>query len=208
AWVPGGPHTGLLYLARELFGRTDAGAGYVYLSDGGHFDNLGVYELVRRRCRFIVACDGGQDGGYTFEDLARLIRTCRTDFGVRIEIDTTPLRPGPDGLGKWHAAVGLVRYDDLDPAALPGLLLYVKSSLTGDEPADVLNYRARHGDFPHQSTADQFFTESQFESYRALGYHVASQVFGDAVRDAADATGRVVPRRLFATLRRRWFPPQ
>src|SRR5262249_43992659 len=83
----------------------------------------------------------------------------------------------------------------------------------GNEPSDVLNYRAQHGDFPHQTTMNQFFTESQFESYRALGHHVAHEVFGDCLHDLEDTTQmsdtahRAIAHRLFANLNRRWFPP-
>ena len=79
------------YLFDELFGRTTDKGRYVYLSDGGHFENLGVYELVRRRCRFIVVCDAGADRRFSFWDLGSLVRKCREDFGVRIEIDIGPL---------------------------------------------------------------------------------------------------------------------
>jgi hypothetical protein len=179
-WRGGGPSTGEL-LFRELLGLTDEDSNYVHLSDGGHFENLGVYELVRRRCRYIVACDAGQDGQFAFVDLAGLIRKCRTDFGVRIELDVSLIRPpAATRLSRWHCAVGTIHYEDVDSETPPGLLVYIKSSLTGDESPDVQNYAALHPEFPHQSTADQFFNESQFESYRALGYHIALDVFADA----------------------------
>jgi hypothetical protein len=53
----------------------------------------------------------------------------------------------------------------------------LKSSLTGNEPADVLEYQSENPAFPHQSTGDQFFSESQFESYRRLGLHVLREAF-------------------------------
>ena len=85
---------------------------WVYLSDGGHFENLGIYELVRRRCRFIIACDAGQDGAVTFGDLGNAIEKCRADFGVDIEIDVSKIRPGPGRTtSEWHCAVGSIRYD-------------------------------------------------------------------------------------------------
>ncbi|MGE3177372.1 MAG: patatin-like phospholipase family protein, partial [Vicinamibacterales bacterium] len=157
----------------ELLGLTTDERAWVYLSDGGHFENLGVYELVRRRCRFILASDAGQDGAVTFEDLGNLIEKCRADFGVDIDIALDGLRPqGARGLSTWHCAIGTIHYDRQDPTEAPGTLLYLKSTLTGDEPADVLRYAALNPAFPHESTADQFFDESQFESYRALGYHI------------------------------------
>ena len=179
-WTDQKTGVSLRELLYELLGMTTDDRKWVYLSDGGHFENLGVYELVRRRCRLIIACDAGQDGDVTFEDLGNAIERCRADFGVDIEIDLGKLRPGPDRRSEWHCAIGTIRYDRLppikedDPTEVPGTLLYIKSSLTGDEPADILRYAAEHPAFPHESTDDQFFDESQFESYRALGFHAAA----------------------------------
>ena len=88
-WDAGSPSLALPLLL-ELVGITDDRQEYVHLSDGGHFENLAVYELVRRRCRYIVCCDAGTDPGASDDNLANMIRLCRTDFGVRIEIDTAP----------------------------------------------------------------------------------------------------------------------
>ncbi len=181
-WVGQGP--GIAWpIVRELLGHTDERSRYVHLSDGGHFENLGVYELIRRRCRYIVVSDAGMDPAFTFEDLARLIRLCRIDFGIRIEIDVDALRPMTAGPSQWHCAVGRIRYDDVDGGEIPGTLVYLKASLTGDEPPDVQNYRALHPEFPHQTTADQFFDEDQFESYRMLGLHVGLTVFHEAAHE-------------------------
>src|SRR5262249_43949531 len=127
-WRHAGPRFALGHLLKELFGRTDARSSYVYLSDGGHFDNLGVYELVRRRCRYVIACDASADPDFDFEDLARLIHKCRVDFGIRIEINVLPLRrSGEDRLSRQHCAVGTIHYEDVDPrpGTQPGLLVYV-----------------------------------------------------------------------------------
>lgn len=178
SWDPErGPAGSRLLL--ELAGLTSDSSRFVQLSDGGHFENLGIYELVRRRCRYIIACDAGADPQFEFFDLASAVRKCREDLGVPIEIDVTQLRPGSDGLSKWHVAVGEIRYDVASSQQLPGTLIYLKASLTGDEPADVLNYKRQDELFPHQTTLDQFFSETQFESYRALGYHAAQEVFRD-----------------------------
>ena len=143
-----GPRFGF-YLFEELFGRTNAKSRYVYLSDGGHFENLGVYELIRRRCRYIVVCDAGEDPALAFWDLGSLVRKCREDLGVRIEIDIAPLlKQRGSGKSRWHCAVGKIRYDDIDASAIPGMLLYIKPSLTGDEPTDVRNYVVDHPNSP------------------------------------------------------------
>jgi hypothetical protein len=137
-WTAEPPRGGMLArLGRELGGLTDEKGQYVHLSDGGHFENLGAYELVRRRCRFIVACDAAEDPHDASENLANFIRLVRSDFGIRIELDTLPVRKGPDGLSRWHVAVGAIRYDDVDDRALAGTLIFVRASLTGDEEPDV-----------------------------------------------------------------------
>ena len=135
------------------------------------------------------------------------MRKCRQDFGVRIEIDVSPLlKKEGTPYAKWHCAIGQIHYDEVDVEALPGTLIYIKPSLTGDEPSDVRNYLVDHPTFPHESTVNQFFSESQFESYRVLGEHIARDVFGDVVRDAGPESS---PAALFSTLRRRWVqaPP-
>ena len=173
------PKSGLWWMLQELFGTTNTESKYVYLSDGGHFENLGVYELIRRRCRFIVVVDAGQDGGFDFDDLGNLVRKCRTDLDVDIDIDVSSIREVDDqGLHGARFAVGHVDYGKREGS---GLLVYVKPTLTGDEPGDIRNYASRHPTYPHESTADQWFAEAQFESYRRLGYHVAMDTFEPAL---------------------------
>lgn len=76
-------------------------------------------------------------------------------------------------------AIGRIRYSCIDGAdAKDGLLLYIKPAVYGTEPRDVLEYKKSFPDFPHQTTADQFFDEPQFESYRILGSHIMDQMCG------------------------------
>jgi hypothetical protein len=173
-WQRRSPRIAGKYLAKELFGLTNEASPFVYLSDGGHFENLGVYELVRRRCAVIVACDGSGDPEYQFEDLANAIRKCEVDLGVTIDIDVERIRPQKGGReSRSHYALGVIRYDLSPEGGEPGTLLYIKSSLTGREPVDIKHYAAIEETFPQQSTSDQWFDETQFESYRHLGFHVA-----------------------------------
>ena len=133
------PRFGLAALLSELLGMTDDETRFVNLSDGGHFDNMGLYELVRRRCSFILLCDAEQDGDYKFEGLGSAIRKCRIDFGALIEIDPAHIKPqGDGGLSESHCAVGKIRYLD----GSEGTLVYIKASLTGDEPEDVTQSHA------------------------------------------------------------------
>jgi hypothetical protein len=165
---------GAYYLTAELQGSTNDSGEYVYLSDGGHFENLGIYELVRRRMKYIIACDAGSDPGYTFEDLANAVEKCRRDFGVELEIDASAIRPNKKTqLSKSHFAVGKIIYPTTPGGdGFTGVLVFFKSSLTGDESADILGQRGVDNRFPHDTTANQFFNETQFEVYRALGEHM------------------------------------
>lgn len=172
-----GPGWGLLYLLRELFGLTDDTSKYVYLSDGGHFENLGLYEIVRRRCKYIIVSDAAADPKTAFGDLGNAIEKCRADFGVEIDLKTDALHvSGASDRSNAHVALGTIRYPkrEDEEEAFEGKILYIKSTLTGDEPADVQSYERAHVEFPHESTADQWFDESQFESYRKLGFHIGS----------------------------------
>jgi predicted acylesterase/phospholipase RssA len=188
-WTNSSPGIGLFSLIAELFGMTNADANYVYLSDGGHFENLGIYELVRRRCRLIVAVDVAADKQLAFEDLGNAIRKCATDLHVGIDLCVArmDLVKGTDMCGASCAA-GRIRYSCVDKDGVDGVLLYVKPAILGTENADVLNYRRAHPDYPHQSTADQWFDEAQFESYRALGYHIMKCALAEAAA-ASETTG-------------------
>ncbi len=193
-----------------------------YLSDGGHFENMGGYELLRRRLRFIVIVDGEMDADSTFEGLANLVRKARIDFGAEVrflteeqldEVVPDAVRPymgtveqlrrgtwevpggeeakkkkGPHGrlvaadrtgLSLAHAALAQVTYSNPDTVSW---LLYVKPTLTGREPIDLLEYHTSHPDFPHETTIDQFFDEAQWESYRRLGQYIADVLFDKVAR--------------------------
>jgi hypothetical protein len=171
-------------LFRELLGSTRGRGPYVHISDGGHFENLGVYELIRRRCRYVVAVDATENPNPSSDNLGILVRLCRVDFGIRLHLDTAPLAiPGADGRSRAHVVMGLIRYDDVDGGAVPGIFVYIRASMTGDEPPDLQQYRDRHPEFPRQWTlTDQSFDEDQFESYRTLGDHIARMVFEEAAR--------------------------
>ncbi len=191
-WEQRGPYFSAGPLLSEAFGLTTNEYRYVNLSDGGHFENLGLYEMVLRRCHFIVVIDGGQDEEYVFEDLGNAIRKIRIDQGITLDIQLQYVNPQRAAHSLVHCAYGTIHYGDVDRVpektdrsnprripAPPGQFVYIKPLLTGEEPADVGNYHAAHPAFPHESTKDQFFSESQLESYRMLGCHSMSQIAGN-----------------------------
>jgi hypothetical protein len=179
----------------EALGYTDDKSPYVYLSDGGHFENLGLYEMVLRRCRFIVVCDATTDPEYSFESLAMSIRQIRVDLGVPIEIPELAVGVPSQNLKSKYCAVGKIRYscvdkpqkgqaapdgetkdEDLSDADYDGILIFIKPSLIGEEPRDVINYWQGRSSFPQEVITDQWFSEAQFESYRALGSRIIQAI--------------------------------
>jgi len=185
------------YFFRELTMGLSTKSRHVDVSDGGHFDNLGAYELLRRECRLIIVGDGECDPELKFDAVSELVRLAQIDMGIWIDME------GLDKIrnGDQHYAIGTIHYGD----DRQGVLLYLKSSLLRDDSLEaalpsteafltsemrtddrqydynpyIAHYKSRHPDFPHQTTADQFFDEKQFECYRALGFMVAQRSIGD-----------------------------
>jgi hypothetical protein len=185
------------YFAKELFGQLTGDSETVYLTDGGHVENLGLYELLRRRCKLIIAIDAEADPDMSFGSLVKLQRYARIDFSLRIDLPWAALRdisreaseeilksgglPPNKAPHGPHCALGTIYYPrkagEKDDTNSTGVLLYIKSSFTGDENDYVVDYKRRNPTFPHESTLDQLFTEEQFEVYRNLGFHAVNQAF-------------------------------
>jgi len=187
---------------------------YWYLSDGGSADALGLYELVRRQVPIIICADATRDVDGGLAALANAVRRVHIDFGAEIEflspaelegLGALPrsvgdalgtldeIRSAPDGRSRKHAAIARVRYHG---SSEQSVLLYVKATMTGDEPVDVLEYQRQHHRFPDQSVLDQSLDEAQWESYRKLGRHSANPLFSPGVRWLADV------RRTLSSARR------
>jgi patatin-like phospholipase len=179
------PRTNYYFLA-EIFGQLSDQFKSVYLTDGGHIENLGIYELLRRRCQVIIAIDAEADSQMAFGSFNTLERYALIDMGIRIDLPwqkianeslatseaiddkgDAPKHQGP------HCAIGEITYPKDRKGVRKGILVYIKASLTGDENDYIFDYKKRHDGFPHETTLDQWFTEEQFEAYRALGFHAA-----------------------------------
>jgi hypothetical protein len=188
---------GFLCLLREMTGLgMSATSRWLNLSDGGHIENMGVYELLRRRCKFIVCVDGEADPQSTFQGQLTLVRHAQIDLGIRIEPRLDDMRRDPKSpFSRSHAQLFRILYPETKDGRAEGigLMLYLKLSLTGNEAELLKRYRTLHPDFPHQSTLDQFYDEEQFEAYRQLGVHVAEGTFSPALMtrqpDPTDLSG-------------------
>ncbi len=183
------------YLFQELMGKVSARERRVNVSDGGFTgDNLGLIPLLQRRCNRIVVCDFEEDGGYQFGSLNHAIRMANVELDVQIEINLDPLLPkiveGQNySLSEKSVVLGRISYPKTERyAATEGLLIYLKSSVSKrnveeaikeenfeDIPVSALNFLKAHPDFPHQSTADQFFDIAQFEAHRTMGKHIGME---------------------------------
>lgn len=175
-WNHPSPRIGFVALIQELLGYSNERRNFVYLSDGGHFDNLGLYELVRRQCSVIVVVDAGADPRRQYGDLGESIRKCRVDLGVNIRFPSAgdAAQAEADMCRDTGYAMGTVEYGN----GLPdGRIMLIKPTMcpSREEPADVQHYAREDASFPQQTTGDQFFDESQFESYRQLGSFIAGR---------------------------------
>ncbi|MCJ8510662.1 patatin-like phospholipase family protein [Rhizobium lemnae] len=183
-------YPGPVFMLSEAFSRTGikltkrdvtkSETGFVFLTDGGHIDNLGVYGLLRRRCKIIFAVDGEADPTMAFTSLVQLERLARIDLNVTIDlpwekISRFALNWAAEPTFRPHVAIGTVKFPASGPGAAneTGVIVYIKSSMSGDECDYIRSYAAAHRTFPHESTGDQVFSEEQFEVYRALGEHIA-----------------------------------
>jgi hypothetical protein len=138
--------------------------------------------LLERRCQVVIASDAEADPAIAFGSLTEALRHAYVDLGIDIDIDLSMITPDPTtGLSKSHCAIGRIRYPECPHR--PSWLIYMKNSMTGNEPAPILNYKKTSPLFPHESTADQFFDDAQFESYRALGDHIAEETFARWILD-------------------------
>jgi patatin-like phospholipase len=174
-WRDSGPHSALDSIIREAFGRTNEQSPYVYLSDGGHFENFGLYEMIRRRCRYIVVLDGGGDPQYNYKELGNTLRKIRIDMKVPIEFMPPHFVPGEEPQGR--CAVAKIHYQEIDPELENGYLVYIKPVVLASDDPDVAAYKAANPAFPHESTGNQWFNESQTESYRMLGVRSVLETF-------------------------------
>lgn len=191
------PTVAVLPLLNETLGRTDENKKFINVTDGGHFENLALYEMVLRRCKFIVLSDGAADDGFKFGEIANAIQKCKVDLGVDIQfVGSMNIRPrstdkANEKLTKSRFAIARIKYPEryVQEKKNPrtgkttriemnrtGWLLYTRPTYYENEPRDIMNYAESNLKFPHQSTGDQMYDEKQFEAYRGLGFLTMSEI--------------------------------
>lgn len=191
----GGPLLSITPALKELAGATTDQGRWIYLSDGGHFENLGLYEMLRRRCRCIVVVDAGCDPEMKFEDLGNAVRKSYIDFGVNVDFRRIEIQarqnPPVAGARFGLAEISYPKSSQDGSGARSGWLLYIKPTYyCTTEGMEVRGYASDHPSFPHESTTDQWFSESQLEAYRALGAHIMEHICTGGTRLRPGATPR------------------
>ena len=192
AEVKAGPTSALRPLLTEALGLVDAKSANVYLSDGGHFDNLGIYEMIRRRCRYILVVDADADEKFDFEDLARSVRFAGVDLDAKIEFESVKMKSVHQATETSDTfAFGKITYAESPND--PSWLIYIKPTYYYEiAPVDVRSYGAVNPAFPHETTLDQWFGEAQFESYRRLGEYLMCKLYEEQLP-------KIVPKRACRT---------
>jgi len=151
----------------------------IHLADGGHFENLGLYELLRRRCRYIIVSDAGADPDATLADLGQAVQRARADLGADVDVCADALAHKGDSLRERVHLLGNVTYAD----GSRGEILYLKALMRTRVGADIYGYWRTNPDFPNQPTSNQFYGELQFDSYRELGRELMDGVLADSQGD-------------------------
>ncbi len=179
------PSIAVFPLINETLGRTDEDKRFIMVTDGGHFENLALYEMILRRCRFIVLSDGAADHAFKFGEISNAIQKCKVDLGVdiRFKDGIKIVSRDTDADGKKEAAryaIADITYPEKDDKGnnLTGCLLYTRPAYYEDEYTDVRYYADSNPGFPHQSTGDQMYDEKQFEAYRGLGFFTMDKIIG------------------------------
>jgi hypothetical protein len=179
---------------------------YVFVSDGGHNDNLGLWPLLERRCELIIACDATYDPNYEFEDLTKIMQRAHMSRGIKFRnaerngpLDLAPLTPSlmrstEAELKKKNAldarfsersfVLGSIEYKEGPPSKL----IYFKLAVTGSEPPELIKHFAREKAFPNDSTLDQIYDEDQCEAYRQLGWSAAESLYASGGFEPHDLT--------------------
>jgi hypothetical protein len=174
------------YLLRELFNLHPYDDPLLYVTDGGHYENLGLVELFRRRCTRIYCLDATGDAPPTATTLAEAITLASEELGVRVKLTepwtSEPGTGGPLGsedpsgvlgarLSRTPLIVGTFSYppeSDVGEGVV-GHLVVAKALLWRGLPDELLSYAAHHPEFPHDRTADQWMDDGQYTAYTELG---------------------------------------
>jgi hypothetical protein len=189
-------HARPTYLFKEAFGIHRADDPWIYVTDGGHYENLGLVELLRRGCRRIYCFDASGDSTDTFGTMADAMRLAREELKIEIDFDPEGQKANKDGISKTGVRVAQINeWDDAESALAPcGWIVFAKLEVPENGPFDIKDLARTLPHFPNNPTADQLYTDQKFEAYRALGFYlgyIAAKI-GSGIREAV-ALGASIP---------------
>jgi len=180
-------------LLREAVGSPSMYDRRIYVTDGGHYDNLGLVEALRRKPAQVIVVDASNDPEDRFNALGEAIATARMDHGIRVDLDPAPMIRGGKARADRAWAYGIATHPLTEGEEKPYKteIFFLKALLAGHLGWDIEQYAASHRDFPRRSTGDQFYDEWDFEAYRDLGYVLAESLTDhhrvkDRLADLAD----------------------
>ena len=166
------PTLGLLWA--EAAGRLSYRATWMYVTDGGHHDNLGLVEALRRGASNIIVLDASGDKPDTWFTLGGAMALARTDAGVEIDLDpTTMVRGGrklaPGQVVRPWAHGRFYRPQEMDGLPRQGDIWVCKLGWWSGAPWDVLAYARGHSTYPCDGTLEQLYNADEFRAYHQLG---------------------------------------
>ncbi|WP_222272820.1 patatin-like phospholipase family protein [Modestobacter marinus] len=171
ALAAGWREPGGLYVLKEGLGLAGTRGRFIHVSDGGHWENLGLVELIRRRCTHMIVVDASAGGRSPLQDIARAAALARSDLGAEVRLNPEATLPSAEsGMAEVPVAVGSVTYPD----GSMGVIYYARCVLWDGVPMDLAIFREKDRQFPQHPTVNQLFSGEQFDAYRALGWEVAS----------------------------------
>ena len=171
ALAAGWREPGGLYVLKEAMGLAGTRGRFIHVSDGGHWENLGLVELIRRRCTHMIVVDASAGGRSPLQDIARAAALARSDLGAEVRLDPAATLPSAaTSRAEEPVAVGSVTYPD----GSMGVIYYARCVLWDGVPMDLAVFREKDHQFPQHPTSNQLFSGEQFDAYRALGWEVAA----------------------------------
>jgi hypothetical protein len=166
-------------LVGEFFGIHNEDERRIFVTDGGHYDNLGLLALLRARCETIWCVDAYHRPKHLGRQLERVVKLAETDLSIKIAIDTKrfDLVAGSNAIAAHAVAVGTIEYPGV---AGHGTLIVIKLALSPTTPQELSEYRQQDSPFPYHPTWRQWFDKARFDHYRRLGRHVASEAISES----------------------------
>ena len=171
------PTVGLLW--SEAVGHLSYRATWMYVTDGGHYDNLGLVEALRRGAQHIVVLDASGDKADSWFTLGGSMALARSDAGVDIDLNPTTMIKGGRGLEPGQVVHPWAFGTFTRSADAPGLpeqgdIWVCKLGWWNKAPWDVLAYAKDHSTYPCDSTLEQLYDDAEFEAYHQLGEAAAA----------------------------------